>query len=76
MRDLYNLLIGFRAAIYRLYRYSTPVGALHIFFHPHGKTQIYSYTMEIMPLSSPASSRVTKLGGIESPPLSIVAEMS
>ena len=28
MIDLYNLQIGFRAAIYRLYRYSTPVGAL------------------------------------------------
>ena len=28
MRDLYNFQIGFRAAIYRLYRYSTPVGAL------------------------------------------------
>ena len=28
MRDLYNLQIGFRAAIYRLYRYSTPIGAL------------------------------------------------
>ena len=28
MRDLYNFQIGSRAAIYRLYRYSTPVGAL------------------------------------------------
>ena len=28
MMDLYNLQIGFRAAIYRFYRYSTPVRAL------------------------------------------------
>ena len=33
MRDLYNLQIGFRAAIYRLYRYSTPVRALKIEKH-------------------------------------------
>ena len=30
MRDLYNLQIGFRAAIYCFYRYSTPVRALKI----------------------------------------------
>ena len=30
MRDLYNFQIGSRAAIYRFYRYSTPVGALKI----------------------------------------------
>ena len=29
MRDLYNLQIGFRAAIYCFYRYSTPAGALN-----------------------------------------------
>ena len=32
MRDLYNFQIGFRAAIYRLYRYSTPVRALLMVF--------------------------------------------
>ena len=30
MRDLYNSQIGFRAAIYGLHRYSTPVRALNI----------------------------------------------
>ena len=30
MGDLYNFQIGFRAAIYRLYRYSTPAGALNM----------------------------------------------
>ena len=33
MRDLYNIQIGFRAPIYRLYRYSTPAGALEIRNH-------------------------------------------
>ena len=31
MRDLYNFQIGSRAAIYPLYRYSTPVGALDVY---------------------------------------------
>ena len=36
MRDLYNSQIGFRAAIYGLYRYSTPVRALKF-----GRRQIW-----------------------------------
>ena len=37
MRDLYNLQIGFRAAIYRLYRYSTPARALRPIQGGHGQ---------------------------------------
>ena len=35
MRELYNLQIGFRAAIYRLYRYSTPARALYTSIATH-----------------------------------------
>ena len=47
MIDLYNFQIGFRAAIYRLYRYSTPVGALRFFF-----VTLYTNQRDIGPLPS------------------------
>ena len=48
MIDLYNFQIGFRAAIYRLYRYSTPTRALDLVNGCRGFTSKYTlYTFLI-----------------------------